>query len=522
MTDGKYMLPVYEEQAMKPLKMIHSPRKGESMPKKRYRLSKSTFMRGLQCIKSLYLYKHHYDLQDETSAAQEAVFSMGHRVGELAQQLFPGGVDLSPEYENGYPQWGPSIERTAREIKQGTPVIYEAAVVHEGVFAAMDILVRDGNRWKAYEVKSGTSVKENYANDAALQYWVLTGAGVDLSDISIVHINTGYVRQGALDLHKLFAIESVLDHARARLDEIGGDVQRLFEIIAGKVVPDVSVGRHCEDPYTCSFMGHCWGEQPERSVFELSSGKAWKLHDLGISRLDDIPSDFDLNSKQRMQVNAAITGEPHIDIGAVRDFVASLQYPLYFLDFETLGPAIPLFDGASPYKHMPFQYSLHRRDEPGGELHHTAFLGDGENDPASALVEQLLSDIGPEGDVLVYTSYEKTQLNKLADFLPERASELDDLISRLVDLARPFSQRAYYTADMAGRYTIKKVLPALVPGMSYDGMDIADGMTASNAYEGLHYNDDPQIVEQTRKALLDYCELDTLAMVKILEVLEGV
>ena len=491
----------------------------------RYRLSKSTFMRGLQCPKSLYLYKHYYDLQDEISAAREAIFAQGHEVGELAQQLFPGGVDLSPKrVKEAKPEFAQAIERTAEEIAKGTPVIYEAALVHEGVLAAMDILVRDGDRWKAYEVKSGARVKDAYATDAALQYWVLTGAGLDIADISIVHIDSSYVRDGDIDVHRLFAIESVLERAQERHDEIGSAVARCHEVIDARDVPEIGIGPHCSDPYECSFHGHCWQHVPEVSVFDLSGmgRKGWQLHEQGILRIEDIPDDFELNGKQRIEVQAAVSAEPHIEPEAVREFVSGLEYPLYFLDFETLITAVPLFDGSSPYKPVPCQYSLHRRAEPGGDLQHSAFLGDGRSDPRPALLEQLIRDVGPDGDILMYTSYERTQLNNLIEAVPQRAAEIQALIDRLVDLARPFATHSYYTAAMSGSYSIKYVLPALVPDLAYEGMDIADGMAASNAYASLHFESDPARIAEIRQQLLDYCGFDTLAMVRLLEVLEAV
>ncbi|MBW2277557.1 MAG: DUF2779 domain-containing protein, partial [Deltaproteobacteria bacterium] len=403
-------------------------------------------------------------------------------------------------------------------------VLYEAALVNQGVMASIDILVKDGDRWKAYEVKSGGSLHDTYVEDACLQHWVLSGAGLELADISVVYIDKSYVRHGDLDVQGLFTMSSVLHRALAQADEIGRTVTKLHEIIAAVDVPEISIGPHCFDPYTCSFKGHCWGEMPERTVFDLSKlgQKQWQLYEQGIVRLADIPQSFALNEKQHIEVRAAATGEPHIETAAVREFVGGLEYPVYHLDFETVGPAIPLFDGTSPYEQVPFQYSLHRRDEPGGELQHCAFLGDGKTDPRAALVEQLIADAGMKGHVLSYTPYERTQLNNLIGAVPSRAAELQAIVDRLVDLSDPFRNHDYYTAEMDGRYSIKNVLPALVPDLSYEGLDISEGMAASNAYENLHYETDLVRIAEVRQALLDYCGLDTLAMVKILEVLERV
>jgi predicted RecB family nuclease len=481
-------------------------------------------MRGLQCAKSLWLYRHAPELQDEAPPGLEAVFAQGTSVGRLAWELFPGGVDLSPEHVDGVPQFGVPLARTREEIAGDTRVLYEPAFEHDGVFAAVDMMVRDGGRWRAFEVKSGTSVKDVYATDAAVQHWVLASAGIDVADFSIAHIDNTYVRRGDVEVHKLFEIESVIDQAKERYDEIGQEVERLKAVLARRVAPEVSIGPHCSSPYTCSFHGHCWEHVPERSVFALSriGRKAWELYERGVVAISDLPDDCPLNAAQRIEAACARSGVPFIDRKAVRGFAEALAGPLLFLDFETVGPAVPLFDGTRPYQAVPFQYSLHRREARGAAVTHAAFLGDGTTDPRPELVEQLLADTAGDAPILMYSAYERRVINELAAAFPKRARVLRQRASRLVDLSAPFRGHSYWTAEMGGSYSIKSVLPALAPEMSYDGMEIADGGAASRAYESLHYDQDPARVAQLRAALLDYCRLDTLAMVKVLEVLEGV
>jgi len=489
-----------------------------------HRLSKSAFMRGRQCPKSLWLYRHSPKLQDAVSAAQEAIFAQGTSVGRFAWGLFPGGIDLSPEYVDGIPRFAGALERTAEAVRSGADVLYEAAFVHKGVLAAVDILVRDGGRWRAYEVKSGASVKETYAEDAALQHWVLRGAGLDLTDVSVVHIDTSYVRSGAIDPRGLFAVASVHDFARDRSEAIGAEVARLEAVLAMDAVPDVAIGPHCSAPYPCSFHGHCWAHVPERSVFSLGRGgrKAWELWDRGVRTLAEIPDDFELNAAQRIEVACARTGKPHIDAKAVRGFLEPLGGELLFLDFETVGPAVPLFEGTRPFQAIPFQYSLHRRAARGGAFTHSAFLGDGRTDPREALVEQLLADTRGQAPILMYSPYERRVLGELSAAFPRRAKEIRNRMARLVDLITPFRRRAFYTPAMNGSSSIKKVLPAVAPELAYGDLDIADGSAANAAYESLHYDRDPARRERVRLALLDYCERDTLAMVKVLEALEAV
>ncbi|MCH7611560.1 MAG: DUF2779 domain-containing protein, partial [Chloroflexi bacterium] len=227
-------------------------------------LSKSTFLRGLQCHKSLYLNRHRRDLRDEISPELEAVFAMGREVGELARGLFPGGVPSKPPKSF---QFQRAVEVTRELIEAGKDIIYEAAFQHERVLALVDILVRDGDKWRAYEVKSSASLKEVHIPDAGIQYYIMQGQGIELADLSIVHLNTSYVRQGELDLEQLFSIVSVHSEVLELQPELPDLVADLKGILAGGMVPEIPIGPHCSVPYDCDFIGYCWSEVPEYSVF---------------------------------------------------------------------------------------------------------------------------------------------------------------------------------------------------------------------------------------------------------------
>ena len=223
------------------------------------RLSKSTFIRGLQCEKSLYLYKHHSNLKDSTPSSLQAVFDQGTNIGLLAQELFPNGADASPE---NHFKMVESVGKTQKFISQGESIIYEATFQYNNVLAALDILVKDEEGWKAYEVKSSTKVSETYINDAAIQYYTITNSGIDLKDISIVHINNQYTKDGELDIHQLFTIESVYDQVLEFLPRIPNEIRRLKNVIESPEVPNVDIGNHCSDPYDCDFKGSCWKHIP--------------------------------------------------------------------------------------------------------------------------------------------------------------------------------------------------------------------------------------------------------------------
>lgn len=480
-------------------------------------LSKSTFMRSCQCLKSLYLYKFQPNLRDEISESQEAVFLRGTNVGLLAQKLFPNGVDASPATPYDYQK---SVEKTTQLIKSGTEIIYEAAFQFEGVLCAIDILVKQNDIWKAYEVKSTTSVKEPFIKDASLQYYVITNSGIRLSDIEIMYINNKYVRNGDLELDKLFKTESVFEAAKQNQAFIIEQVAKAKSVIKQKEIPQIDIGKHCSTPYPCDFHSHCWKHIPENSVFSISklnAGKKFELYRAGILRIEDIPKDYPLNEKQKLQVDSQASKETFIDKNAIREFLNELKYPLSYLDFETIMPAVPLFDYSRPYQQIVFQYSLHYKQNPEAALQQFSFLADAKaGDPRKFFIEQLLKQIDKKGSIVVYNrAFEATRLKELAEIFPERACEIQQIIDRFVDLMRPFQRKQYYSDEMEGSYSIKYVLPALIPDLKYDDLAIGDGSTASASFENLMYEIDETKIADTRKHLHEYCKLDTLAMVRI-------
>jgi len=490
-------------------------------PSAGHTLSKSTFLRGLQCHKSLYLNRFHKDLRDPVDPSTQAAFDRGHDVGELAQRLFPGGV-LARASQPWFIR--EAVQRTQQLLDGGESVLYEPAFQYDGVMAYVDILAREGAAWHLYEVKSSTGVKEVYLPDAGIQAYILRGAGLDLAGVSIIHLNNRYVRKGELDLQQLFTVVSVLHEVEAMQGAIADQVAELKGVLGGGQVPQIDIGPHCTEPYDCDFIGHCWAHVPQPSVFDvarLPKEQMFGLYRSGILRIEDIPADLPLNETAQFQVEHHRSGQPGLDRRAVRAFLDSLRYPLYFLDFETTNPAVPPFDGLRPYGQHPFLYSLHRKESPSGDLEHSGFLAEAGEDPRHALAEALLRDAGVVGDVLVYSqSFEGTRIRELAEQLPGQAAGLEALGDRLRDLMEVFRQRQYYHPAMHGSYSIKAVLPALVPELGYDDLPIADGTAAMLAFAALPGEPDPARVGQIRQELWDYCQRDTLAMVRIVEALQ--
>ena len=465
------------------------------------------------------MYKHQPQLRATVSNSQQAIFDQGTSVGKLAEQLFPGGVDARPKDTYSYQE---SVLATYYYIQEGHSTIYEAAFQHDNVLAALDILVKKKGKWHAYEVKSSTSVKDTFLQDAALQYYVITQMGLPLVDFSIVYINNDYERYGDLDIHQLFTIESVLEQVLELQPQIAAKIAELKEVLQQKKSPDRAIGPHCSDPYACDFMEHCWQHVPEDSVFDLrghgAGAKAFDLYEQGILHLSDIPDDYPLHPAQIIQVQCHRSGQPYIEQEALDSFLDRMEYPLYFMDFETYQVAVPEWDGTRPYQQIPFQFSVHRQDSPGGPLTHFEWLAPSGTDPRKEFLANLLEAVGKKGLILAYNSiFEMGRLNDLAYWFPKKAKAIDAILARTLDLMYPFRKKHYYLPAMKGSYSIKQVLPALVPDMNYDELEIGNGGDASTAFYHLQFETDASLVEQTRKALLRYCAMDTEAMVRVLE-----
>jgi hypothetical protein len=485
-------------------------------------LSKSSFIKGLQCEKHLYLYKYHYDEMDELSEMQKAIFKRGTNVGELAHKLFPGGAIAA---QGDPPNYERALKRTKELINSDAKVIYEAAFMFNEVLSIADIFVMEKGGAKVYEVKSSTSISETYINDAALQYYVISNLGIRVKDFSIIYINNQYVRKGDLNLKELFITESVLELILPLQKSVKQNVDRFKKLLLRKKMPNIEIGEHCYNPYTCGFFDYCRKHIPEDSIFDFSGmhlAKKYELYRNGIIRLDDVPEDYSLNKNNRLQLEVHKSGKPLMDKKAIKNFLSDLNYPLYFMDFETFQPAVPLFDNSKPYQQIPFQYSVFLRKSKDSQAEHFEFLAEPGEDPRKKFIENLLKVTKGKSDVLVYNkSFEITRLNEIARDFPEYADEIEKLISRIKDLMIPFQKKYYYAPEMKGSYSIKAVLPALVPELSYDELEINEGGLASVAYESLQTESDLMFIAEIKQQLLEYCKLDTLGMVRILEKIEA-
>lgn len=481
-------------------------------------LSKSQFIRGLQCHKSLYLHKYCPELKDEISEQQEAAFQSGKDVGIYAQKLFPNGVEIPFDDVTLSDQ----LSRTAKEIENGTMVIYEAAFSFDNIFVKVDILRKHEDKWEIYEVKNSTSVKDVYHNDIAVQYYVLKGSGLPVSKAFLVHINNQYVKNGDIEVDKLFSVQDFTDDVIDNQGFVEDEIKKMREMLTGDA-PNIDIGKHCSDPYGCDFYGHCWQHIPESSIFSLKGSglKKFDLYRQGIIRLEDIPRDI-LPRNQGIQLEGALDKKNITNKTAVKEFLDTLWYPICFLDFETtLWVSIPIFDGTRPYQQIPFQYSLYYLADENAELKHYEYLAPANIDPRKGLLEKLLSEIPEDACVLVYNkTFETRILNELIPMFPEYKPKTEKIITNIRDLMIPFISKDIYRWEMEGSYSLKDVLPALVPELKYEGMEISNGGMASSAWLSLWELEDSREIKAIRNALLEYCKLDTFGMVKMLEKLK--
>lgn len=483
-------------------------------------LSKSSFLKGVQCPKQLWLYKNQPELMDPVGKHLEAIFRSGHRVGELATQLFPGGKMLPCDTLS----FGAQVETTQAWIEKGVETIYEAAFSQGGVFARVDILHKGADGWEIYEVKSSTRVKDVYIQDVAVQTWILKQAGVKVSKCALVTLDGSYRLNGEIEVDKLFAVHDLTQAVEVLQSFVQNEIVSQQTMLEQGPMPEILVGKQCSDPYRCAFFNYCHGEVADDSVFRLADigrPNPYDLYHDGKTRFADIDS-VTLGWRQHLQVTSYLQRVNRVKKEHVQAFLETLWYPICHFDFETTHMvAVPMFDGTGPYQQVPFQFSMHIQSEPNATVEHVEFLANPGEDPRRPLLEALLAALPEKACVLAYNKgFEERCLKNLAHEFPEYKSCIESIIPNLRDLMIPFRSKDVYFWEMNGSYSLKQVLPALLPEMGYADLEIGDGEAAANAYLEMWDSRDPDELAETRKNLLKYCELDTFAMVKLLEKLQ--
>ena len=488
----------------------------------KHKISKSRFVSGIQCSKKLYFDLYRHDLKPPISNSLELLFASGNTIGMLARQFFPNGKDATPK---SFYDFSDSILNTKQWIKDGVQTIYEASFFYEETLSALDILHKEGEEIWAIEVKSSTSVKDYHLIDASLQYWVMTQAGTPPDKFFLMYIDNNYIRKEEIKPKLLFKRSDITEKVKSKFDWVGVNLQKL-KSIQKESEPSIEIGKHCLSPFECEYMHHCWKHIPEKnSVFELTNarGKSWKLYQDNILHLSEIPDDFKLTNKQQIQVNGVKFNQSNIETEAIRNFLSVWTFPLYFFDFETIFPAIPILENTSPFQQIPFQYSLHILREPNGEIEHKEFLADPQHfdpnsnlDPRLELIQRMKNDLGDSGSIVAYNAtFEMNILKGLSKSYPDHSKWLNSVIGRFVDLYIVFRNGWYYTPNMGSSASIKSVLPAIAPEFSYKDLPISNGGDASNTFMSMIDGTFNGNKEASRNQLLEYCKRDTLGMVII-------
>jgi len=485
-------------------------------------ISKSKFVAGAQCLKRLYLQVHQPELAAEPNASGYAIMEQGQEVGRLAHQLFPSGVKV-----DGSAGLGQAI-RTTQELiaNPEVPAIFEATFENGGVLVRVDILHRRrDNRWRLIEVKSTTDLKEHHLDDVAIQHRIVSRCGLDLASSCLAHINRNYVFDGgSIDVRRFFKIRNLTRRVERLQPKLAFLLRSEFRILVFPQPPPIPVGPHCTDPITCEFYDQCNPPRPDDHIGyipRIHASAVEELVKMGVESIRDIPDDFPLNERQRIACTSVQTGQAWFSAELGKE-LESLKYPLYFMDFESVNPAIPRFAGMRPFDQLPFQWSLHVQRQPEAEPEHYEFLATDVGDPRREFITSLCGALGESGSIVVYAAFESQRLSELAARLPEFAERVKTIQSRLWDLLPVVRNHVYHPA-FAGSYSLKAVLPALVPEMSYDGMAVANGQDAGLAWESLVRGGlDQSERDRTTGALLDYCGKDTLALVRLLERLRSV
>lgn len=482
-------------------------------------LSKSKFLAGLQCPKRLYLLCYEPQLAGEPDEQLEALFAQGHEVGRLAQQVFPSGVLLSEDHLAH--REAVSHTRELMEAKN-VPALFEAAFSFEDIYIRVDILRRlQGNRWRLIEVKSSTGIDAKHIPDVAIQKYVMEGCGYKVADACLMHINRQYEYDGQrYNLKKLFTIHSLMEDLRLFEKELPALLAGQWKVLALRKAPNVAVGTHCSSPFGCEFYEYCHDGQTDDWVGNLPGigKKQDELIARGITSIFNIPGNYPLSGVQKRALDCIKKNRPYYD-RHLRNILVKLSHPIYFMDFETAFPALPRYAGMHPYDQIPFQWSVHLQRAPGARCEHHEFLNGDGGDPRRYFIGTLLPVLEKhrQAPIVVYSDFESRCLSLLAGAFPPYAKRIEAVKERLWDLLKVIRGNVYHPKFL-GSFSIKNVLPALVPSMSYDTMEIADGLQAGAAYEKLTGNElGPKEKARLRKALLAYCKQDSLAMVKLLE-----
>lgn len=491
------------------------------MEPEKYLLSKTSFLKSVQCQKAFFLYKNHYNLKDPLSPEKQSIFNRGHKVGVLAQSLFPGGIDVSPTHVF---KFSDSVTRTKELIENGQEVIYEAAFIFNGTLVALDILVKRDDKWYAYEVKSSLKISQAYVMDASLQYYVIKNCLPALEDISLITLNADYKLGEQLELDKLFKVTSVKKDAEKNIDFITHHIELAKETHQKNSLPEVKIGGHCFSPYPCDFMGLCWKHIPRNNIFELGAVHKKQLQDwfdAGYSTIYDIPA-TELSGDAGKMIQSFIDNKEIVDKEKLQEFFKKITYPLAVLDMEFYTPAIPKYKGSTPFEMNPFLFSWQLVPEENAVPTEEYFFHESNSKPGQPLLESLIAHAEKVKTILVYdTAQEKQALNKIVTQFPQYKKQAEEIKKKFTDLADIFMNLWYYHPQQKCSLSLKKIYQSVFEKDAYAGMPVNSGMLASYRYDD--YLNEPDLFKkhELQENLIAYCNTDTRTVLELFNFLKG-
>lgn len=481
-------------------------------------LSKSRFVTGCQCHKLLWWKVHEPNAVElQPDKVLQDLFDQGKQVGELARERYPGGVLIDAPHNARAER----VAATEAALDSAAPAVFEATFIANDTYVAIDVLEKRGSGHHLIEVKSSTSQKDEHIPDVAVQAYIAAASGVEINSAEVMHLNKEFRHP---DVGELFEHTDVTEAVAVYLPNVPEELARQQEMLEGPL-PDVPIGLHCFEPHECPFMKRCWPDSPDHIVNLCGVGpkRAAAYFQRGIQWIRDLPPKERLNFQQKRQLKAMAENRLIVEPTLAKELepFTSAQR-LGFLDFETIMRAVPVWPGMAPWQQAAAQFSYHER-QPDGSYTHAEYLAEGPKDARPPLVEAMIKATAQADRVVMYTAFEKTRIREMQQAVPQLADELAALQAKLLDL-HPVMRNCVYHPGFNGSYSLKEILTPLVPELTYDDLVIVDGRVASVEIARLLFvagKIPRREHDRVRKDLLNYCERDTWAMVKLLEKLES-
>lgn len=490
-------------------------------------LSKSKIIAFRQCPKRMWLELNRPELCDDS--ASEVAFAIGNEVGEVARRIY------DPEQQGmlidvGMMGWESAYERTEAWLKEHKAPLFEAALRIPGALALADVMLPvagDGApRWRMIEVKSSGAVKDYHLEDLAVQSHIASASGINLSSAAVAHIDTSFVYPGEGNYEGLLKEVELTAEVRSMAEEVVGWIWAAQETAALAEEPEIETGAHCSSPFQCSFIGYCNRNEPKldyplSSFYRLTKGHREQMEAAGVTGVRDAPDSL-LSEANRIIKRQTLAGEAWFDATGAAASIARYPGTAYFLDFETIGFAVPVWPGTRPYQQIPFQFSLHIAP-PGGGIEHHEFLDLSREDPTESFAKALIGFCGTSGPIYVYNAaFERRIMRETGARHPRFAPALEALCLRLVDL-EPIARQHYYHPQQHGSWSLKAVLPAICPDLSYKDLEgVANGNMAQQAFQiAINPSTTPERRREIETQLLAYCRLDTFALLRLWQYFSG-